>query len=87
MTPRRDLEKILAGKDKSSKPGMPGFVQRARVPQPSKKDYVIRPKWNVEEKPLRVRGNLLEAHCCCCVGRLFAREAIEIHWILIGNTM
>lgn len=53
-TPRRDLEKILSGKDKNSRPGMPGFVQRARVPQPSKKDYVIRPKWNVEEKPSKV---------------------------------
>ncbi|ELU17462.1 hypothetical protein CAPTEDRAFT_183017 [Capitella teleta] len=52
-TPRRDLEKILAGKDKNSKPGMPGFIQRARVPQPSKKDYVIRPKWNIDEQPSR----------------------------------
>ncbi|XP_028320546.1 protein IWS1 homolog isoform X2 [Gouania willdenowi] len=66
QTPRRDLEKQLTGEEKALRPGDPGFCARARVPMPSNKDYVVRPKWNVEGESnrsgVRKAMGLLEKH-------------------------
>ncbi|MGH0126780.1 UNVERIFIED_CONTAM: hypothetical protein FKN15_038303 [Acipenser sinensis] len=53
QTPRRDLDNVLTGEEKALRPGEPGFCARARVPMPSNKDYVVRPRWNVDTEANR----------------------------------
>ncbi|XP_019644054.1 PREDICTED: protein IWS1 homolog A-like [Branchiostoma belcheri] len=48
--PRRSMDMEIATAQGPVKPGDPGWCARARVPMPSNRDYVVRPKWNTEKE-------------------------------------
>ena len=44
----KDITKAIQSEETPVRPGDANWIPRARVPQPSTKDYVHRPKWTSE---------------------------------------
>ncbi|CAB3371529.1 Hypothetical predicted protein [Cloeon dipterum] len=62
---RENIEGAMTGDRSKGGPGQPGWVPRARVPMPSMKDYVVRPKWKVDtdiSKSTKKQMNRFEKH-------------------------